>query len=378
MAKVTFILQRRRGYAEGNIRARVKWGNNILLHSIGINWSAKKWRRGNPTGTNASGMTSTDALLAMSRFADKVNALLSEDLSAEQLKPILKGNGDASATSISQLVKMYLLAHPLAENTRLSWRKLAKNWTRHTACAEVSTLSISEYLNTRCATLNASSYNQELTMLRTLVNWATATKMISGVDVVASAQKTARNQVLHLTTDELRAIESAVLPDNLQVERSRFILQCLTGLRASDICRITADCVSGDTLTMRLRKTAEVVTVPLTAQAIKHLNAVIGQKTPDTATRTRLIKLICRLAGIDTLITQAKRIGGSVVEVTQPKWYYVGTHTARRSFICNLLAAGVSSDIIMSMTGHRSYTSMRPYIGVTTDTKRKAVEMLDK
>ena len=125
-------------------------------------------------------------------------------------------------------------------------------------------------------------------------------------------------------------------------------------------------------------RTAEVVTVPLTAQAIKHLNAVIGQKTPDTATRTRLIKLICRHAGIDTLITQAKRIGGSVVEVTQPKWYYVGTHTARRSFICNLLAAGVSSDIIMSMTGHRSYTSMRPYIGVTTDTKRKAVEMLDK
>lgn len=377
MCKITFICQKRKGYAEGNIRARIKWGDNLLLHSIGINWSAKKWHRGNPSGSNANGMSATEVLLAMKQFADKVNALLSAPLTAEQLKTMLKGGGDTPATSLSQLIKMYLLAHPSAENTQLSWRKLGTNWAKYANSAELSTRSISEYLSTRCAMLNASSYNQELTLMRSLIKWATSAKMISGVEVLASGQKATRNHVLHITAEELRAIESAELPDSLLVERSRFILQCLTGLRASDICRITADCISGDTLTMRLRKTAEVVTIPLTAQAIKHLDVIIGKKAPDTATRTRQIKHICRLAGIDALITRAKRIGGNVVEVTQPKWYYIGTHTARRSFICNLIAVGVSSDVIMSMTGHRSYASMRPYIGVTTDTKRKAIELLE-
>lgn len=375
MCKITFICQKRKGYAEGNIRARIKWGDNLLFHSIGINWRADRFKLGTPRGSNAEGLTAAQALAAMEDYAKRVSALVTPTTTPQQLRERLSRQAAAPASAISHIVEMYISERALADNSVRSLRDLAKRMNA-TMGDELTTANIAGYLNTRRNTLSATSFNLELTQLRALISWATSAEMISGVEVNATNQKVPRNEVLHLTPAELRAIESAQLPDELHAERSRFLLQCLTGLRASDIARISSESIVGDNLTMRLRKTAEVVTIPLNERTKRLALSLIGVACPSTPLRDKQIKRICALSGIDTLVTRAKRIGGNLIEVTQPKWCYIGTHTARRSFICNLIAVGVSSDVIMSMTGHRSYASMRPYIGVTTDTKRKALELL--
>jgi integrase len=61
-----------------------------------------------------------------------------------------------------------------------------------------------------------------------------------------------------------------------------------------------------------------------------------------------------------------------------PKYKFLGTHTGRRTFICNALMLGISPEIIMEWTGHSDYASMKPYIGVANSMKKKAMELFNK
>ena len=55
----------------------------------------------------------------------------------------------------------------------------------------------------------------------------------------------------------------------------------------------------------------------------------------------------------------------------------VGTHTARRTFICIALADGVTPETVMKITGHSNYKSMQPYIDVTDSAKKRAVNIFN-
>jgi integrase/recombinase XerD len=51
------------------------------------------------------------------------------------------------------------------------------------------------------------------------------------------------------------------------------------------------------------------------------------------------------------------------------------SHSARRTFITNLAAQGVSVRVLMSLAGHKNISTTQAYIDVNDDMKRKAVEL---
>ena len=53
------------------------------------------------------------------------------------------------------------------------------------------------------------------------------------------------------------------------------------------------------------------------------------------------------------------------------------SHAARRSFICNSLAAGVPVNVVMKWTGHSDYQAMKPYIDVADSIKAKEMDKLN-
>ena len=55
----------------------------------------------------------------------------------------------------------------------------------------------------------------------------------------------------------------------------------------------------------------------------------------------------------------------------------IGTHTGRRSFICNALGMGISPQVVMKWTGHSDYKAMKPYIDVADDIKAEAMKKFD-
>ena len=87
------------------------------------------------------------------------------------------------------------------------------------------------------------------------------------------------------------------------------------------------------------------------------------------------IKDVVRLAGIDEPIKITHKRGNKLIEEVRPKYAWVASHTARRSFCTNEYLAGTPTDLIMAISGHKSETAFRKYIKVD---KLKKAFMIQK
>ena len=83
------------------------------------------------------------------------------------------------------------------------------------------------------------------------------------------------------------------------------------------------------------------------------------------------IKEVVKLASINEPIVIAHKRGSKIVEETRPKYAWVSSHTARRSFCTNEYLLGTPSDLIMAISGHKSEKAFKKYI--KADTIKKAV-----
>lgn len=90
------------------------------------------------------------------------------------------------------------------------------------------------------------------------------------------------------------------------------------------------------------------------------------------------IKEVCRQCGINEKLTDIYYIGGKKIEETKEKWQMVGTHSGRRTFICNALMLGIAPNVVMKWTGHSDYKSMQPYIDIADEAKKTAMDLFNK
>ena len=67
----------------------------------------------------------------------------------------------------------------------------------------------------------------------------------------------------------------------------------------------------------------------------------------------KLIKSIARKAKINKDFVIEKTISGKKVKQTKPKFKFISSHTARRSFCTNVYDDGVPSHQIMVISGHK-------------------------
>ena len=65
-------------------------------------------------------------------------------------------------------------------------------------------------------------------------------------------------------------------------------------------------------------------------------------------------------------------------DIVQPKYELLGTHAARRTFICNALMMGIAPSVVMQWTGHSDYDSMKPYIAIADRARKNAMSLFDQ
>ena len=92
----------------------------------------------------------------------------------------------------------------------------------------------------------------------------------------------------------------------------------------------------------------------------------------------RELKVICKECGIDTPIRVTWYKGHERVDEIHPKYELIGTHCARRTFVCNALMMGIAPSVVMSWTGHSCYRNMQPYIDIADSAKAKAMLIFDQ
>ena len=89
------------------------------------------------------------------------------------------------------------------------------------------------------------------------------------------------------------------------------------------------------------------------------------------------LKDLCELCGFTDPVTIVCYRAGQRVEETYPKWALIGTHAARRTFICFALSQGIPPQVVMKWTGHSDYKAMRPYIDIAEKIKADAMKIID-
>ena len=377
--KPNFFIQARKGYEEGNIRCYFNWRGQRIVLSVGHNWGLTKWCNGapKPHTSNAKGIMAKEMNAILAEFAEKVEGAYAIAETKSDFGRLVKGDKTERATFAS-VTQEYCAARVLSESTKRNYEIMAKILDKNCDGEANLQIAVNRTLVLLRDKYGVKTFNVILTFAKTITAFGNKRHLfgINDLTIEVDSSKTITNEIVFLTPEEIKKIEECDLSKHkkLECERDLFLLQCYTGLRASDIYRLTSDMVNDGKITIRLKKTGKVVTIPLTAKA----SAIIERgivRTPNNIRNWRL-KQICRKSGIDTPMERAKKVGNKITSVFEPKWKWVSTHTGRKSFVCNCIAAGVHINVIMSMTGHSDFASIKPYLNVSIDTKEKGIEAL--
>ncbi len=173
-----------------------------------------------------------------------------------------------------------------------------------------------------------------------------------------------------LNHNEVEKIKNLELNESLDLTRDKFLLACYTGLRFSDINRITRKNWGGVTGTVHIemQKTKEMISVPLANNALKIIlkhqqfkkndepifRGVSNQKVND------MLKVIAEKAGVN------------------PKLSF---HWARHTFGSLLAQNGLNAFEIMKLLGHKDLKQSLIYVNSTDamlKEKIKDIEFFNK
>lgn len=205
-------------------------------------------------------------------------------------------------------------------------------------------------------------------------------------------------RIIPLTWEEVKRISSVDL-DGLRgtMEDSRYLwlLGAYTGLRWSDLVRVTAKSFStkqvddnGTTTTVWyynsiIQKTKQQLTIPLLDEAVEHLQKrdfTIPNRCQQIVNRD--IKEIGKLAKIEETIIKQQVVDGRVTDTQVPKHELIHIHTGRHSYACEIATRTIgrpfADQFVSQMLGHASPATTWKYTNLVLSSKDKMFLAINK
>lgn len=176
----------------------------------------------------------------------------------------------------------------------------------------------------------------------------------------------------YLTEEEIEKISNLVILDNTDRNiRDIFVLQCYTGFRIEDLLKQLKqpniiEQSGRKFFYTKQGKTGGEVWIPISEKVrkiISNNNGNLPYYIHQNEINER-IKSICKRAKIDYDYSVERTYGSNTVVETMPKYKFIATHTARRSFCTNAYMANVPVHHIMSISGHKTEKIFLNYVKV--------------
>lgn len=214
--------------------------------------------------------------------------------------------------------------------------------------------------------------NKILSTIRTVLNEATErglNKNLAYKSRKISVGKTETDNV-YLTEDDLSKLVRLDLNARPSLDRVRdlFVIGAYTGLRFSDFTNLKPENLqmlgANPTFNVLTKKTKDRLVIPV-HPLVKNVLEKYAFTLPDPISNQKMndaLKEICKIAGLDKVVTKRHYKGGAVYEEKYLKWQLVSSHTGRRSFATNTYKAGVPMLSIMRITGHKKPETFLKYI----------------
>jgi len=193
-------------------------------------------------------------------------------------------------------------------------------------------------------------------------------------------RKAERRDIVTLTLDELTNFYQHDFSKRPALERVRdvFCFAAFTGQRWSDIERFSKDDLKGDVWNFIAFKTKKRQEIDLTGfaapaldilQKYKYQLPVISlQKFNDT------LKDAGEAAGINTPVSIKRYSGVKEIETSEPKYYFMSSHMARRTCVSILLNNfGMAPSLVMEITSHTDLKTLQKYLNTDRSARREAM-----
>jgi integrase len=86
------------------------------------------------------------------------------------------------------------------------------------------------------------------------------------------------------------------------------------------------------------------------------------------------LKEIGKLVELNEPVRIVRYQGAKRIEDRGPKWEYLTSHVARRTFVTLSLEKGMRPEVVMSITGHRSFKTMKKYIALNENGRKEDMD----
>lgn len=224
---------------------------------------------------------------------------------------------------------------------------------------------------------NDNTLYRNINFLFTFLKWARGKHHTLDLDQIKNPVRKYQADDVHLTEDEVKAIEELELPrESLERARDLFLIGIYSGQRFSDYSVFEKADVVGDLLIKRAEKTENESFIPLHPR-LKNLLEKYDWKLPRISGQNfnPHIQEICKLAGINEEFKETIYRGNKKEVLYKPKYEMVGSHTARRTFITLAAEKGMPDHIIMKITGIRDPKTLQKY---KKTSQRSVIEQMEK
>lgn len=226
-----------------------------------------------------------------------------------------------------------------------------------------------------------NTLGRNIGLFKTFMKWAHREKFHYNLEFESFKKFSAETNEVTLTTDELKAIWEHDFSDCLRLERVRdlFYFGCVTGLRYSDYSRVNKANVQGDYLSLISIKNSDKLSIPLNDYS-RYILEKYDYKLPTISEQKfrDYIKEVCQQCDINQPTVKTSFIGAERIDIEQPKYERVSSHTARRTFITLSLENGMRPEVVKSITGHRNLKSFEKYIKVNPEAQKREMTTIWK
>ncbi|GEO08659.1 site-specific integrase [Segetibacter aerophilus] len=228
--------------------------------------------------------------------------------------------------------------------------------------------------------LKVNTIGQTIKQFRIFIKDRVRRKIIAPIDLTDFKISEEEADAIYLSHEEIGKIYRTDLSAHpyLAVYRDLFVLACLTGLRFSDLSILTPDDLRNDLLYKKQEKSEHWVVIPLRKEAKIIFSKQFKEKIPKLTNPefNRHIKTIGKLAGINERIRFSYKKGNKNIEVVKPKYEWITSHTARRSFCTNEFLAGTPVKLVMKISGHKKEIHFYKYIRITPEEAAQKIKEL--
>lgn len=226
-----------------------------------------------------------------------------------------------------------------------------------------------------------NTVHKNIANFKWFLKWASKKGYAEQINLTVSGNiKETQSEIIALTEDELKAIINLDLKDfYLAVARDAFVFSCLTGLRFSDVKNLKKADVLDEYLNVSLQKTKDSIKIPLTSQSREILrkyanNPILlaipvytGQKV------NKNLKKIGELANLNRPISQLRYRGAEMLKKTVPLSEILHFHCGRRTFITYMFGKGISTEVIMKISNHKTHQNFSKYNNIKEQQKLEAI-----